>query len=482
MPSLRLDGRPALWEATKQKSATPILDGGPVSLFGPLPADYDGFVLGMGDDSEQFKLGSGEAPNPMYVELMKSGDHQLQNGEAAILADRNSKMSAKLENALFDNFGREIGMYYGCRSDKDVDWYLKRTFERLKNTIAQYPKLTSINFTGAQIAEKITANLGTPLNSTSEAYVTKLAEYTQRVSNGLVKKRSATGIDWKEPLGGGKGVLQDAGLADEATEWNKAGSGSLFSVPKTEIRGEGICKVKSTAKDRDAANHVNSKELSYKVAESDQPKADSPEAPANAGSGGGGGAPSGGGENQPDEPQDEKLASATAEPESSVKIDGSGKPGALIEGEVPAATKENIKDAKGVLSKMKEAASSAVDAATKQVIGAKIDEEIIEVQSTLGTMIKQHKSHDEKAIRDGHAAFLLYGTQLRAKFQKMTQDHPENVSVYKAIWEACLERPDLLATSFAKQPRAWKNAFDKALQADQTCREACRLAGVSNCP
>jgi hypothetical protein len=477
----------SLWEVTKDKS--PSILGSPekVDLFSTtFPGGYDGFDLSgvLGDDP--LGIDKDTLNNPIFSDFMKPGaGHPNAGTEATVEKDLNSEKSAKLENALFDNFGREIGMYYGCRSDKDVDWYLKRTFERLKNTIVQYPDLTSITLSEAQIAEKIQANLGKPLNSTSEKYVQQLAEYSKRLSNGLVKRRTEPGIDWSEPLGGGKGVLQDAGLITEAGEWNKVGSGAIFSAPKTDIRGEGICSVKSTAKDRDAANHVMAKKITYDVSKAephDAEKAVKEEAV----------------DKKEDSPTDksepekidaaedpslnkdaEKIAAATAEPESSVVIDKAGKSdGTLVKGDLPAANKDNIKDTTGVLSTMKELASKAADEVAKQKILAGVSE----VQTKLGEMMKQQKSHNRQAREDGHAAFLKYGSELRKQFTDMPKDRPGIKSVYKAIWAACLERKDLLATSFARKPRAWRNAFDDGLKADETCKEACRLSGATGCP
>ena len=400
-----------------------------------------------------------------------------ENKEGVLERGEISAKSKAIENVIFDDFAKEYAMYYACENKNATDWYLKRTFEHLKNTIGKTPELEGVTYTKDQILAKIESHLnGASLSQTSRDYLSQSADFALRLSNKLVKKRTENpNIDWKDPLGGGRGILSSNGLSDESAEWNKVGKGALFTVPAKDIRGQDLCKDenKLSAKARDVSNRVLQEELTYDVSKAEQHHTNKDvkkEAVA-------------GKTPNPEDPnpidQAEKIAAATVEPESSVKIDNFGRSdGTLVKGDLPTANQENIKDTTDALSKIKELGLKVVDKAAKTTILAGISE----VQSELSRMVNEHESHNREAIESGHAAFLKYGTTLRKQFTDMPKDRPGVKSVYKAIWEACLERKDLLATSFERKPIAWKNAFETALQADETCKEACSLSGALNCP
>lgn len=419
-------GSSSLWEVTKEK-ASPILgssDSDKVDLFSStFPSGYDGFDLSGALGDYPSGLGQNPGSNPIFSDFMKPGEGHAKNGaEALVKTDRNSELSTKLENALFDNFGREIGMYYGCRSDKDVDWYLKRTFERLKNTIVQYPDLTSITLSEEQIAEKIQANLGKPLNATSDRYVKQLAEYSKRLSNGIVKKRTEPGIDWSERLGGGKGVLRDAGLVTEAADWNKVGNGAIFSAPKTGIRGEGICTVKSTAKDRDAANRVMEKKITYNVASDVQVQ------------------------------EDMKQHSATAE---NYKMQAINR-----ETNFPKPTQQDYKTVKDL---------GALAA-------------IVTPPAVPGLASSATDTVPAEVIEDAKEMVAKHAQEKNREFWKKWENNSYDVAAYQAIWKACLEKNALYSVAFEDLPQIQLvEAFEQNLDRSSICREACRRAGQDAC-
>jgi hypothetical protein len=432
--TFNLDGRSSsLYQDTREKrEPTPLLDSVGDLPFNPalIPSKvpFDGWDLGIDPEDP---LGLGSDPQSFVFPSAPGGEHALSEIEARLKTDRDTKASAKLEQALFDNFGREIGMYYGCRSDKDVDWYLKRTFERLKNTIVKYEALTSIKLPESEIAKKITANLGSPLNATSEGYVNKVAEYARRVSSSLVNLRSANGIDWTEPLGGGKGVLRDAGLTTEADEWNKVGSGALFSPPKTDIRGDKICTVKSTAKDRDAANQVMSKKITYDVAKTEgTPAADqahpgvSPvsknyEVTQN--------------EKKLDQ-QEEVTLPAPDDPASAIKtVEKLDPTGALSPAPVTPESVETAPDGK------------------------------IDLNPTIAN-VKVDAQEKSKAFWDNWQKKYTYND-------------------YVTIYEACKSRMLIYSVRFKDIPNNGKlvEAFEQNLDRKSICQEACRQIGRSDC-
>jgi len=428
--TFNLDGRTSsLYQDTREKrDPTPLLDSVGDLPFNPalIPSKvpFDGWDLKF-DPNDPLDRGSDPTSQSWVFPSTPGGEHDLSGVEATLKRDRDTKASAKLEQALFDNFGREIGMYYGCRSDKDVDWYLKRTFERLKNTIVKYEALTSITLSAEQIAEKIKANLGTPLTATSEKYVSQLADYSQRVSQSLVKMRGAPGIDWSEPLGGSKGVLKDAGLHDYAKEWNKAGQGALFNVPKTDIRGEGICTVKSTAADRDAANHVNSKKITYEAAKA---------------------------------AADDTAKDAKADPSDRNAL----------------AVSENY------LSKDKK---SILPAPTQQ------DYDAVKDIGNLAILTPPTSNHPlsteatkENEINNG--ATVAEDAQMKnKKFWENWTNGRYTQAHYQAIWNACKNKPEIYSIAFEGIPNAIAlvEAFEQNLNRQSICQEACRQIGRSDC-
>ncbi len=399
-----------------------------------------------------------------------------ENKEGLVERGEISAKSKAIESVIFDDFAKEYAMYYACENKSATDWYLKRTFEHLKNTIGKTPELEGITYTKEQIFSKIESHLnGASLSQTSKDYLSQSADFALRLSNKLVKKRTENpNINWKDPLGGSRGILASNGLNDESAEWSKVGKGALFTVPAKDIRGQDLCKDenKLSAKARDVSNRVLQEELTYDVSKAEQHNANKDVKEEEAA----GQTPNP--ENPNPTEQAEKIASATVKPESSVVIDRNGRSdGTLIKDTLPTANRENIKDTKNAVSKINELGLKAVGSAARQTILAGISE----VQTELGKMVTEHKSSNDAEIASGHAAFLQYGTTLRNRFKDMPKNRPGVKFIYKAIWEACLERKDLLATSFEQKPTAWKNAFENGLQADHTCREACQLSGTSNC-